>query len=477
MPTTKHISTLKYRGNGLKNLLEYIHNPEKTNEKESDELHGRKSGSGHVGSEVALVLGEGNIGTKDIEEKVRILQRHFEINNITGGKERLQTEAVHMVIAYSPDDSKTQDTMQLVRHTEATLKKMAHQKDENGKALLKDPDDALMYTYGMHQDKSHKHSHVVVSRYSMKGQVVDTQAIQGRFLKPASDELANSMGINVVSEKEHQAISTKKNSEYKAQEDGRPLNITEVRERVMKVLRENPGRNIIEFKYNLKGATPKIRLHGLSPQQAFKELNKEMVVLKRQGIDGNLLYKYRDNYIKASNIGAIAQLAGLKEVQRSGFYNAIKTIEQNTEPIKILNYLVATGPEKNIYLSLINVLPEDGQEEESRRHLDVLLMFIREQARDLSEYHSMCRYHGIEVIERTDGKYEYKFDNRVYQSENIGKEYSIQELKTLLAKAESGRLEKARESIDIESFPEEEQREQAQTDTEREKKMPFVLKK
>ncbi len=188
---------------------------------------------------------------------------------------------MHLIISYSPEDSRRYSDETFLRHLRDT---MANFKSWQWSAAL-------------HRNTDNLHWHVCINLIKLDGKRIQTQQIWEK-IRPVSDEQAAAHGLSV--------IATSWLARIKKDDP-----IYEVSATIVNVLSTKRFGNLISL---------------------WKSLAMFGACLMRSGDKGGLIYEWKGKSIKASRIGRIAQLHGLRLIQEHGFEAAVELIQSMHEP-------------------------------------------------------------------------------------------------------------------------------------------------
>jgi hypothetical protein len=302
---------------------------------------------------------------------------------------------LHFVIAYSHDDSRVAPIKSFVCHLDDTMSEFL-------------PD--AQWVASLHHSKDHKHWHIAVNMVDMRGFTIDTNLIFDK-LRDVSDKHAVRNGLSVIVAPVHTvAVNKLSKREMDAIKNGSRLDITVLKNKINSILKITRSNNFLMFR---------------------NELAIAGIDLYRNGPDGGLVYGYGDGFYKASVLGGIMQLYGIKCVQSMGYDSAVEHIESLPRDVRFKVLNAACVDEDYFYLTdRIN----DAVVNEDIKKREVFCIAIQSmyKSRSVNDYKFILSTHNIDISEK-DAIFIYTYGSHVWQEREMDRALSKQEVESFIA--------------------------------------------
>ncbi len=370
MPYVKHISTPKC--NPL-NLLNYIHSPKKTLVSERDDAIPK-------------------IGCLLSDTPVEMAMEMAHLKKSYPNKTDFKRQAVHVEISYLKGDG--------IKAAEKLGITVTELYRRHANMVMSDPEfEGCQWDGGLHLNRPHPHWHICINIMKTDGTLMKTHYLQER-LREVSDKYAQELGLNIITAKQHTAMKSLNQEEYRAKEEGRMLIVTQLRMKVAEILKQAKANTL----YGLQG-----------------ELEKHGIELSRTGDEGGLVYKYNSRYFPASRLGKIFQLHGLKRTLDVGFEAARREIESLPKEVKFRDLNLQARDGSYTLMSIGDVRPQDD-----RRELISMLADTRMRSKSLNEYKEELSALGVEI--KGDRQFVYRFEDQSYGETSLQRQFRKESL-------------------------------------------------
>ena len=370
MPYVKHIDTSKCNPY---NLLNYIHNAKKTLAASREDAI-PKAGCllSDTPAEMAVEM---DLLKKSYPEKTNYKRQY-----------------AHIEISYLPGDGEKAGEKLGLKENEVYR--------EHLNRVMNDPEFAgFQWDAALHLNRAHPHWHVAVNTMKTDGTLIKTHYLQ-EALREVSDRHAQELGLNIITAKQHTAMKSLNQEEYRAKEEGRMLIVTQLRLKAAEVLKQSEANT----------------LYGL--QQEFEQHG---IKLSRTGDEGGLVYKYNDRYFPASRLGKVFQLYGLKQTLETSFEAARRHIESLPKEVRFRDLNMQARDGSYTLLSIGDERPQDD-----RRELISILANTRLAAKSISEYREELAALGVEA--KGDSRFVYRFEDQSYSESSLQRQFRKESL-------------------------------------------------